>query len=198
MPTIAIGDVQISQRDLDRLWSGVEQLLADAAPPDPTPPGVPQPDAAEMIRQAGIQTGPAWRQKKPRHTKRTPEIDLPGRLRAMLPEPLHRRRPTHTSVARHLELTLEVLERYGWGRTGNNWRTFSGRRCILGAQMLLFALGHGDRDTLNRAGGYLNVELRARGITNSYDVWNEAPCRAWGDVRHLLATAADKARKAGH
>jgi hypothetical protein len=195
MPTtVAIGDITISQTDLNRLIAGVEQYLAEAAPP--AKPGLVHAPVDDLIEQAGIQKGPAWR--KPRAKRRTPEIDLPGRLRAMLPEPLHRRRPTHTSVARHLELTLEVLERYGWAKTGNNWRTLSGRRCILGAQMLLLALGIGNDDTLQRAGGYLNTELRKRGITNPYHEWNEAPGRTYDDVRHLLTTAADKARKAGH
>jgi hypothetical protein len=199
MPTIvAIGDIEISQRDLDRLWSGIEEHLANAAPPAPAKPGIVHASVADLIEQARIQKGPAWRQKKPRTKQRKPEIDLPGRLRAMIPEPLHRRRSTYVTVARHLELTLEVLERYGWARTGDNWRTVGGRRCILGAQMLLLALGYGDRDTLNRAGGYLNVELRQRRVTNPYYEWNEAPGRTYDDVRHLLGSTIDKARKAGH
>lgn len=194
MPTtVAIGDITISQQDLDQLIGDIEQHLATA--PAPTKPGIPQPDAAELVRQTGIATGPAWRQKTPR-ARATPEIDLPGRLRSMLP----RRRPRtvqHVSVARHLELTLEVLERYGWARTGSGVVTVTGRRCILGAQLALLSLGVGDRDTLDRAGGYLNHTLRARGVTAAYYDWNEGR-RTYGDVRHLLTTAIDKARKAGH
>lgn len=149
----------------------------------------------ELVDQAGIEPGPAWRRPKTK-TKRCGEPALPSKLRALLPEQLHRSRTRHVSVARYLELTLEVLERYGWARTGNNWRTAGGKRCILGAQELLLALGFGDRDTLNKAGGYLNHQLRQRGVTATYDAWNEMPGRSYGDVKRLLQAAIRDAQKA--
>lgn len=189
MPTLALpGDIKISEADLERLWSGIEHELAAAAP---ARPGIVHAPVADLIEQAGIATGPAWRQKRARE----PEVDLPGRLRSLLP----RRRPRtvqHVSVARHLELTLEVLERYGWARTGSGVATATGRRCILGAQLVLLSLGVGTRDTLDRAGGYLNHTLRTRGEKRSYEVWNEY--RTWPEVREVITSAIDSARKAGH
>ncbi|MGP4114677.1 DUF6197 family protein [Streptomyces sp. 4N509B] len=192
MPTlVAIGDIQISERDLAQLINGVEQYLADAAP-TPRGTGVALPPVDELIRQAGIQTGPAPRAR--RRTSRTPDVDLPGRLRSMLP--MRRRAARQVSVARHLELTLDVLERYGWARTGTGTATLTGRRCILGAQHVLLALGIGDEDTINRAGDYLDTRLRKRGITNPYHQWNESPGRSWDDVKYLLTTTITDARKA--
>ncbi|WP_254047253.1 DUF6197 family protein [Streptomyces aureus] len=45
-------------------------------------------------------------------------------------------------VAEHLELTALVIERYGWHR--GSLHSTSGRRCVLGAQAVLFRLGYGD------------------------------------------------------
>ena len=190
MPTSVLErELGLSDADVQRLF---DEIVTGLKQPSTTIRHAP---VEELVRQAGIVPGPAWRQ--PQERRRRAERVLPGRLRAMLPEQLHRRRTVqHISVARHLELTLEVLERYGWARTGDYWRTVGGKRCILGAQMLLLSLGYGDHDTMRQAGGYLNHQLRARGVSQGYEEWNENVRRDWGDVRHLMQRAIADAQKA--
>jgi len=185
-------ELGLLEADVQRMLDQIERFLEQ----QPRPVGgITLPPLEELERQAGIIRGPAWRQPKKR--RRRAERVLPGKLRAMLPEQLHRRRAVqHVSVARHLELTLEVLERYGWAKTGTCWRTVGGRRCILGAQMLLLSLGYGDRDTMRQAGGYLNHQLRSRGVSQGYEEWNENVRRDWGDVKHLMQRAIADAQKA--
>ncbi|MFB7515728.1 hypothetical protein [Streptomyces sp. NPDC056144] len=98
-------------------------------------------------------------------------------------------------VAEHLELTALVIERYGWHRGA--LRSTSGRRCILGAQAVLFRLGYGDETTALAAGHHLQAVLAARGITEPYHRWNDATGRTRAEVLALVRTAAHNARQEG-
>ncbi|MFE5944250.1 hypothetical protein [Streptomyces sp. NPDC056480] len=99
----------------------------------------------------------------------------------------------HISVAEHLELTALVIERYGWHRGA--LRSASGRRCILGAQAVLFRLGYGDEHTALAAGHRLQAVLAARGITEPYHRWNDAIGRTREEALTLVRTAATHARQ---
>jgi len=101
----------------------------------------------------------------------------------------------HISAAEHLELTALVIERYGWAH--GQLRSRSGRRCILGAQAVLFRLGYGDEDTVAAAADRLQGVLAARGITQPYHQWNDGPGRTQAEVLHLVRQAAAAAREAG-
>lgn len=98
------------------------------------------------------------------------------------------------TVAEHLELTALVIEEYGWAH--GRLRTRSGRRCILGAQAVLYRLGYGDEDTAITAGTHIQDVLAARGITQSYHQWNDGPGRSREEALYLVRRAADDARKA--
>ncbi|MFF3840782.1 hypothetical protein [Streptomyces sp. NPDC001930] len=98
-------------------------------------------------------------------------------------------------IAEHLELTALVIERYGWHR--GSLRSASGRRCILGAQAVLFRLGYGDETTAIAAGHRLQAVLAQRGITEPYHRWNDATGRTLGEVLALVRTAAANARREG-
>ncbi|MFD9503931.1 hypothetical protein [Streptomyces sp. NPDC060035] len=125
-----------------------------------------------------------------------PALELPGRMLRILPDwvlgfPIVRHRHTTArpvTVAEHLELTALVIERYGWAR--GTHRTTSGRRCILGAQAVLYRLGIGDESTVDRAGQRLQAVLRSRSCTLPYHRWNDMPDRTQGEVIALLRTAA--------
>ncbi|MEV6328524.1 hypothetical protein [Streptomyces sp. NPDC051909] len=98
------------------------------------------------------------------------------------------------SVAEHLELTALVIERYGWHQGA--LRSASGRRCILGAQAVLFRLGYGDETTALAAGHHIQTALAARGTTEPYHRWNDATGRTRDEVLALVRTAATDARQA--
>ncbi|MEU3576358.1 hypothetical protein ACFTXO_25445 [Streptomyces sp. NPDC057067] len=122
--------------------------------------------------------------------------ELPGRALRLLPDwvlrfPLVRHRhggARHVTVAEHLELTALVIERYGWAQ--GTHRTTSGRRCILGAQAVLFRLGIGDEQTVAAAANQLQNVLQVRGCTAPYASWNDHPSRTEADVLALIRTAA--------
>ncbi|MFJ9094616.1 hypothetical protein ACIRIR_24285 [Streptomyces globisporus] len=122
--------------------------------------------------------------------------ELPGRALRILPDwvlrfPIVRHRhggARAVTVAEHLELTALVIERYGWAQ--HTHRTTSGRRCILGAQAVLFRLGIGDQTTVAAAANRLQNVLRARGCTAPYATWNDHPDRTEADVLALIRTAA--------
>ncbi|MGA5870680.1 DUF6197 family protein [Streptomyces cinereoruber] len=99
----------------------------------------------------------------------------------------------HISVAEHLELTALVIERYGWH--SGALRSTSGRRCILGAQAVLFRLGYGDETTARAAGHHLQAALADRGISEPYHRWNDATGRTRTEVLALIRTAATTARR---
>ncbi|MFB6631981.1 hypothetical protein ACFCWY_18960 [Streptomyces sp. NPDC056362] len=100
----------------------------------------------------------------------------------------------HISVAEHLELTALVIERYGWHCGA--LRSTSGRRCILGAQAVLFRLGYGDETTALAAGHRLQAVLAARGIAEPYHRWNDATGRTREEALALVRTAALAAQRA--
>ncbi|MER7939168.1 hypothetical protein [Streptomyces sp. NPDC094458] len=144
---------------------------------------------AELIAEA-LGTAPAEPVAAP---------ELPGRALRILPDwvlrfPIVRHRhggARPVTVAEHLELTALVIERYGWAQ--HTHRTRSGRRCILGAQAVLFRLGIGDQTTVAAAANRLQNVLRARGCTTPYATWNDAPGRTETDVLALIRTASRSA-----
>ncbi|MEU1863261.1 DUF6197 family protein [Streptomyces gardneri] len=131
-----------------------------------------------------------------------PSLTAPARALRILPDwalnfPLLRQLHgggRQISVAEHLELTALVIERYGWNRS--SLRSASGRRCILGAQAVLFRLGYGDETTARTAGARLQLVLAARGIAEPYYRWNDAPHRTRTEVLALVRSAAANARQA--
>lgn len=93
------------------------------------------------------------------------------------------------TVTQHLELTALVLQQYGHHRGG--LRSRSGRRCILGAQAVLYRLGYGDEGTALAAGKALQNVLRRRGIDEAYHAWNDRPGRTLEEVLYLIHEAAN-------
>ncbi|MCX2179933.1 hypothetical protein KV205_05225 [Streptomyces sp. SKN60] len=147
---------------------------------------------AELVAEA-LGTAPA-----------APVLTAPARALRILPDwvlnfPLLRQLHgggRQISVAEHLELTALVIERYGWHRGA--LRSASGRRCILGAQAVLFRLGYGDETTALAAGHRIQTVLAARGITEPYHRWNDATGRTRTEVIALVRTAAHNARQEAH
>ncbi|MEV2245111.1 hypothetical protein [Streptomyces sp. NPDC049970] len=174
-----LGDVGAAQ-----LVRDIEQYLAARTPTTAHP--LVTKTTQELITEALGTTAPAT----------APALELPSRMLRVLPDwvlrfPAVRRRHTTAravTVAEHLELTALVIERYGWVQ--NAHRTRSGRRCILGAQAVLYRLGIGDETTVDRAGQRMQAVLRARGCTLPYHRWNDMPDRTQGEVIALLRTAA--------
>jgi hypothetical protein len=130
-----------------------------------------------------------------------PVLAEPSRLLRALPDwvlgfPLlrqfHGGRGRRISVAEHLELTALVIERYGWAQ--GQHRSRSGRRCILGAQAVLYRLGYGDEFTVANAADRLQAVLAARGIRQPYAQWNDQAGRTQDQVLALIRTAAQEAR----
>lgn len=136
MPTLKLGDITISQRDLDRLWVGIERHLAAAAPTTARRGGITLPPVDQLIAQAGIELGPAPRSKR----------KLFGRRKA-------------TPVADHLEAAADLIEQRGWTQ-GALCR--GDARCILGAQLLLVQLGHSTAETARAAARRLAEALGGR------------------------------------
>ncbi|MFB9485188.1 hypothetical protein ACFFSH_38345, partial [Streptomyces filamentosus] len=93
------------------------------------------------------------------------------------------------TVTQHLQLTALVIEQYGHHRGG--LRSLSGRRCILGAQAVLYRLGYGDEATAIAAGQQMQNVLRRRGINEPYHRWNDRPERCTGDALQLIREAID-------
>lgn len=118
---------------------------------------------------------------------------LPDRLLALRPrrgDALERLRIT---PAGHLALTAVVLEQWGWAQSGPRIRTRGGRRCILGAQRVVHALGHGTEHTAVEAGRRMNGILAYRGINLPYHEWNELGTTTAQDALRLVRTAAKEA-----
>jgi hypothetical protein len=120
---------------------------------------------------------------------------LPDRLLALHPgrrnEGVKRLRIT---VAEHLELTALVLQRWGWAKTPRGWRTASGRRCILGAQAVIYRLGYGTEDTAAVAGAHIQAVLTGRGITTPFWTWNDQSHVSGDQVLAVVRDAAAAAR----
>lgn len=199
MTTHALIDASQLSADAEQLVREIERFLAarPARRPDiPTPKpargsGFDLPPIDELIAQAGIVTGPAPRQKK------TKDRGLPGGLWRILPDwaLAARRGPRRqVTVTEHLQLTALVIQRYGWAR--GSLRTRSGRRCILGAQAVLYRLGYGDQDTAMAAGRVMDRILHARGIRCHYHEWNDHAGRDEGEVLYLLREAIKTASEA--
>ncbi|MFD6360190.1 hypothetical protein ACFWFX_10085 [Streptomyces roseolus] len=91
------------------------------------------------------------------------------------------------TVTQHLQLTALVIEQYGHHRGG--LRSLGGRRCILGAQAVLYRLGYGDEHTAEAACQQLQGVLRRRGIDEPYHRWNDRPERCVGDALLLIRDA---------
>ncbi|MGW1548705.1 DUF6197 family protein [Streptomyces sp. NPDC002346] len=188
-----------------------QALAATQRAPLPAPPS--DVDAAQLVRD--IEQYLAARTRTTAHplvTKTTQELVtealgtqapatttatvLPGRMLRILPDwilafPIVRHRhggARQVTVAEHLELTALVIERYGWAQ--GTHRTTSGRRCILGAQAVLYRLGIGDETTVARAGQRLQAVLTKRGCTLTYAKWNDIPGRTQDDVLALIRTAS--------
>jgi hypothetical protein len=170
MPTSVLErELGVSEADVRQMLAEIERFL-DQHPPKR---GIVLPPVDELIRQAGIQTGPA-----------------PLPRRGWL-----RRRPAATtgSIADHLEQTAAVIQRYGW--TQHTTRDGQGRFCIVGAQLLLVRLGQADHQVAVRAGEWLNRHLGT--ATGGYIRWQNNPSRTKAEVLTTLRAAADTARTAG-
>lgn len=123
-------------------------------------------------------------------------VRLPGGLWRILPDwalpllrPMQGGTGRRITVDEHLMLTAAVLERWGWDKTPGHWRTLSGRRCLLGAQAVLFRLGYGDEETVDAAGRRLNNILQGRGIRAPYWDWNDDSCVSREQVFALIHEA---------
>jgi hypothetical protein len=124
---------------------------------------------------------------------------LPGGLWRVLPDRLLALRPRRGDTlerlrirpAEHLALTAAVLEWWGWAHTGGRIRTRGGRRCILGAQAVVYQLGYGTQVTATEAGRLMDGVLERRGIRLPYPEWNESP-RVTADMALALVREAAK------
>lgn len=175
----------VQQIDVDGLVREIEQYLAARTRTTAHP--LVTKTTQELVAEA-LGTTPA--------TEGAAVTELPGRMLRILPDwvlqvPIVRHRhggAGQITVAEHLELTALVIERYGWAQ--NTHRTTGGRRCILGAQAVLYRLGHGDESTVAAAGQRLQAVLAARGCTLTYAKWNDIPGRTQSDVLALIREAA--------
>ncbi|TXS34153.1 DUF6197 family protein [Streptomyces sp. OR43] len=174
----------VQQIDVDGLVREIEQYLAARTRTTAHP--LVTKTTAELVAEA-LGTAPA---------EAPIAAELPGRMLRILPDwvlqfPIVRHRHgggANITVTEHLELTALVIERYGWAQ--NTHRTTGGRRCILGAQAVLYRLGHGDETTVAAAAQRLQAVLAARGCTLTYAKWNDIPDRTQADVLDLIRTAA--------
>ncbi|WP_458089446.1 DUF6197 family protein [Streptomyces malaysiensis] len=195
MTTHALIDASQLSADANQLVREIENFLAtqparrpNLPAPKPARGSFDLPPVDELIAEAGIVTGPAPRQKK------TKDRGLPGGVWRMLPDwalTVRRGSRRQVTVTEHLQLTALVIQRYGW--CGRGLRSRSGRRCILGAQAVLYRLGYGDQDTAMAAGRVMDRILAARGIRAHYWEWNDHAGRDEGDVLYLLREAIQTA-----
>jgi hypothetical protein len=122
---------------------------------------------------------------------------LPGGLWRILPDRLLTLRPhrhVQVTVGQHLALTATVLERWGWGQTGRRRHTPTGRRCIRGAQYVVWCSGYGDEQDAIEAARQIQGALARRGYDMPYTQWNDLPSttreQALGLVREAAAGVA--------
>lgn len=175
--------------DAATLIADIEAYLAQQAPKTAHP--LVTKTTAELVAEA-LQ-GPA---DTPEQS--TPALTAPRRLWRILPDwtlALTPARRLHgagrdITVTQHLELTAHLLQRYGHHRGA--LRSRSGRRCIVGAQAVLYRLGYGDEQTAKAAGARLQSVLTARGITEPYHQWNDRSERTLDDALHLIRSAITK------
>ncbi|MGW4050812.1 DUF6197 family protein [Streptomyces sp. NPDC004779] len=172
--------------DAATLIRDIEQYLAEQAPRTAHP--LVTKTTAQLVAEA-LQT-PAVEP----HTA-APELAAPGRWWRIIPDwalaitPARRLHGAgrHITVTQHLQLTALVIQQYGHHRGA--LRSHSGRRCILGAQAVLYRLGYGDELTAIAAGQQLQNVLRRRGINEPYHRWNDRRERTVDDALHLIREA---------
>ncbi|MEU2233146.1 DUF6197 family protein [Streptomyces vietnamensis] len=177
--------------DAASLIADIERYLAEQAPRTAHP--LVTKTTAELIAEALAAPAAVDEQH-------APTLAAPRRLWRIIPDwalALTPARRLHgagraITVTQHLELTALVIQQYGWHRGG--LRSRSGRRCILGAQAVLFRLGYGDENTALAAGRAMQSILRRRGIDDAYHRWNDKPERTLDDVLHLIREAANNER----
>ncbi|MFD3532054.1 hypothetical protein [Streptomyces sp. NPDC058664] len=178
--------------DAATLIADIEAYLAQQAPRTAHP--LVTKTTAELVAEA-LQV-PAVEPEQP-----TPELSAPARWWRILPDwalAITPARRLHgagrdITVTQHLELTALVLQQYGHHRGG--LRSRSGRRCILGAQAVLYRLGYGDEETAKAAGACLQNVLTARGIDEPYHRWNDRTERTVDDALHLIRNAITHAKE---
>lgn len=183
MPTLTAPALTV---DAASLIADIEAYLADQAPKTAHPLVTKTTD--QLIAEA-LATPEAVDEQ------RTPTLTAPRRLWRIIPDwalALTPARRLHgagrpITVTQHLELTALVLQQYGHHRGG--LRSRSGRRCILGAQAVLFRFGYGDEETAIAAGKQLQNVLRRRGINEAYHQWNDRPERSAGEALQLIREA---------
>ncbi|MFE6815254.1 hypothetical protein [Streptomyces sp. NPDC057677] len=172
--------------DAASLIRDIEQYLAEQAPRTAHP--LVTKTTAELVAEA-LATPAAQPEAE------APALTAPARWWRLIPDwalALTPARRLHgagrqITVTQHLELTALVLQQYGHHRGG--LRSHSGRRCILGAQAVLYRLGYGDEETALAAGRAMQTILRRRGIDEPYHAWNDKPERTADDALHLIRAA---------
>ncbi|MGA5869270.1 DUF6197 family protein [Streptomyces cinereoruber] len=169
--------------DAATLIADIEAYLATQAPRTAHP--LVTKTTAQLVAEALAE--------QPEQAEQTPTLTPPSRALRILPDwalsLLGHRAGTrqNVTVTQYLELTALVIQRYGW--TQRTLRTTSGRRCILGAQAVLYRLGYGDEQTAEEAGRRIQGVLTGRGITAPFWAWQDNPDRTEGEVLHLIRTA---------
>lgn len=145
---------------------------------------------AELVREAGIVTGPAPADRQ-----------LPGRLAAALPDRLHTwRRLYQPDIKPSIQLgyARELLETWGWQGLPYRLRDARGARCVCGALISVSRLGHGSIETANRSAAWVMAELRARSWPGLIGEWNRQPGRTATEAIALVTAAAHRATQAGY
>ncbi|APE21391.1 MULTISPECIES: DUF6197 family protein [Streptomyces] len=173
--------------DAAALIASIEAYLAEQAPKTAHP--LVTKTTAQLVAEALATLEAATEQA-------TPALAAPRRLWRIIPDwalALTPARRLHgagrqITVQQHLELTALVIQQYGHHRGG--LRSRGGRRCILGAQAVLYRLGYGDEHTAQAAGARLQNALRRRGINEPYHRWNDRSERTLDDILHLIHSAA--------
>ncbi|MEK9524029.1 hypothetical protein MIU24_32350 [Streptomyces venezuelae] len=172
--------------DAASLIADIEAYLAEQAPRTAHP--LVTKTTAELVAEALANPAASSEQQ-------APALTAPNRLWRIIPDwalTLTPARRLHgagrqITVTQHLELTALVIQQYGWHRGG--LRSRSGRRCILGAQAVLYRLGYGDENTAVTAGQRLQNALRRRGVDEPFHAWNDRSERTLDDVLHLIRDA---------
>ncbi|MFE6126746.1 hypothetical protein ACFQ6Q_00515 [Streptomyces sp. NPDC056437] len=168
-------------------------------------------DTKTQARQRAVapRATPAPRPAPPRPRTAAPHRvvpaapDLPSLTHRLLPQAVRNtmatlgwwQNPIPQKPSTHLEQTIAVLTRYGWGRSLDFSPT--GRMCIRGAQTLLETTGHVTAHHRARAIGYMQTVLAEHGVTMPYFAWNDLPDQQFSRVEDLLHTSARTARQNG-
>ncbi|MFJ6579262.1 hypothetical protein ACIQMY_25285 [Streptomyces sp. NPDC091368] len=173
--------------DAATLIADIEAYLAEQAPRTAHP--LVTKTTAELIAEALAPPAVAATEQ------RAPVLTAPRRMWRIIPDWVLALTPARRlhgagrqiTVTQHLELTALVLQQYGHHRGG--LRSRGGRRCILGAQAVLYRLGYGDEETAEAAGRAMQNVLRRRGIEEAYHRWNDRPERTSDEVMLLIREA---------